>query len=208
MELKQYTIEKLSELTASNSAAPGGGSVSALAGAFAASLACMVAKLTLGKKGYEEVSEQMTGLDERAESLRLLLLDQITRDASSFDAFMAALKLPKDSEEEKAARTQAMQDALKKACEIPLETAKWGLEVMRMALECIRLGNANAASDGFVGALMARTAVLGALSNVRINLAGIKDEEFTGRMKAACIAIEEEARSLEREADAALNKRI
>ena len=206
--MKEYTVEKLSELTASKNAAPGGGSVSAMAGAFAASLVCMVAKLTQSKKGYEDVSIKMMEMDERAESLRLLLLDQITHDASSFDVFMAALKLPKDSEEERAARTQAMQDALKQACEIPLETAKWSLEVMRMTLECVRFGNANAASDGFVGALMARAAVLGALSNVRINLASIKDEKFTGRMKSACIVIEEEARNLEREADAALNSRI
>ncbi len=206
--MKDLSIEKLSELTAANSASPGGGSVSALAGAYAASLACMVARLTQGKKGYEAVDERMKQIDEKAEVLRLKLLDQIARDASSFDAFMAALRMPKGSDEEKAVRSKQMQDALRQACEVPLETANSSLEALRLSLECIRAGNANAASDGFVGALMARSSVLGALSNVRINLAGISDPAFTEKMKAACTRIEEEARAIEQEAEAVFSSRI
>lgn len=206
--MKDFSIEKLSELTAANSASPGGGSVSALAGAYAASLACMVAKLTQGKKGYETVDKEMMQIDQEAETLRLKLLDQIARDASSFDAFMAALRMPKGSDEEKAARSKQMQDALRQACEVPLETAIWSLGALRLALECVRTGNANAASDGYVGALMASSSVLGALSNVRINLAGISDPAFSKEMKTACMRIEEEARALEREAEAAFSSRI
>jgi formiminotetrahydrofolate cyclodeaminase len=105
MDMKNLSVMELSDLTASKSAAPGGGSISALAGAFAASLVCMVAKLTEGKKGYEAVSLRMKELETQSEALRLNLLDDIQRDSSSFDAFMEALAMPKTTEEEKAART-------------------------------------------------------------------------------------------------------
>ncbi len=208
MDLKGYTVEQLSEMTAAKSAAPGGGSVSAMAGAFAASLAGMVAKLTDGKKGYEAVSGRMRDLDAEAEKIRVQLLDHIQLDASSFDAFMAALALPRETDGEKTARTRAMQEALKQACEVPLETAGKALEAMRLALECVRLGNANAASDGYVGVLMGRAAVLGALSNVRINLGGVMDEGFVQRMASACDTLEEQAKAAERDADEAVGLRI
>jgi formiminotetrahydrofolate cyclodeaminase len=201
MDMKNLSVMELSDLTASKSAAPGGGSISALAGAFAASLVCMVAKLTEGKKGYEAVSLRMKELETQSEALRLNLLDDIQRDSSSFDAFMEALAMPKTTEEEKAARTGAMQDALKGACRIPRQVAEKALEVLSLAVEAVSKGNANATSDGLVGAFLARAAVLGALSNVRINLAGIKDQGFVDKLIVECDDMEQKARAAEKDVD-------
>ena len=201
MEMKYLSVAELSDLTASKSAAPGGGSISAMAGAFAASLVCMVAKLTEGKKGYEAVSARMKEMDTQTEALRLSLLDDIQRDSSSFDAFMEALSKPKTTEEEKAVRAAAMQGALKGACRIPRQVAEKALEVLSLAVEAVSKGNANAASDGLVGAFTARAAVLGALSNVRINLAGIKDQDFVDKLTAECDEMEQRARAAEKDVD-------
>lgn len=208
MELKQLTVEDLSRETASKKAAPGGGSISAMAGAFAASLACMASKLTLGKAEYEAVWDRVREIDARAEELRLELLDDIQKDTSSFDAFMKALELPKGTAEEKEARTQAMQDALKGACAVPMAVAGKAFEAMRLALETVRIANVNVASDSMVGVLMGRAAVLGALSNVRINLDSIKDEAYVRRMSAACDEMEARVRKLEKEGADELGKRI
>ena len=208
MELKQLTVEELSRVTASKSSAPGGGSISAMAGAFSAALASMASKLTEGKAGYEAAWERVRQIDARAEALRLELLDDIQRDTSSFDAFMEALTLPKGTGEEKALRAKAMQDALKGACAVPMEVAGKALEAMKLALETVRIANVNVASDSMVGVLMGRAAVLGALSNVRINLDSIKDEAYVRKMSAACDEMEEKVRTLEREGAAVLGKRI
>lgn len=208
MELKQLTVEELSRVTASKSAAPGGGSISAMAGAFSAALASMASKLTEGKAGYEAAWERVRQIDARAEALRLELLDDIQRDTSSFDAFMEALALPKGTGEEKALRAKAMQDALKGACAVPMEVAGKAFEAMKLALETVRIANVNVASDSMVGVLMGRAAVLGALSNVRINLDSIKDEAYVRKMSAACDEMEEKVRTLEQEGAAVLGKRI
>lgn len=183
MEMKKMTLEVFCATTASNEPAPGGGSVAALAGALAASLAEMVAQLTVGKKGYEAATEEMTALIPQAAALRNELLDDITRDSTSFNAYMEALGLPKNTEEEKAVRRQAMQDALKKAAEVPLSVAETAAKIMPMAAILVKKGNANAVTDGLVSAMMTRTAVLGALLNVKINLGSIKDEAYVSQMK-------------------------
>lgn len=197
MNLKDMSVARFSELTASSSPAPGGGSVSAMSGAFAASLAGMVAKLTLDKKGYEDLSEQMRRTDLEAEALRGELLEDIQKDSASYDAFMEALKLPKETEEQKAARMRAMQDALKGACAVPLEVARKSLKALSLALYSLENGNANAMSDGLVGVLLGRAAVLGAAANVRINLGGIRDEAFVKQMSQACLELERQAEELE-----------
>lgn len=207
MNMKLETIQALSERTADNTPAPGGGSASALAGAFAASLLCMVARLTIGKKGYEAAQSQMQDVLTQAEPLRLLLLDAIQQDADSFDAFMEALRLPKENEEQVAQRTKAMQDALKGACMVPLKNAQNALSVLELSITAVKLGNTNATSDGLVGALLARSAVLGCLNNVRINLGGIKDEAFVLDMRNTCDRMEARATALEDEARKASNLR-
>lgn len=207
MDMKNLSVAELSELTSSRSAAPGGGSISAMAGAFAASLVCMVAKLTEGKKGYESVSAQMKEMDSKSEGLRLSLLDDIQRDSSSFDAFMEALAMAKTTEEEKAARAEAMQSALKGACQIPRQVAKKALSILGLAVEAVSKGNVNAASDGMVAAYMARASILGALSNVRINLADIKDQAFVHLLAVECDEMERKAQEAEKDLDLLMRKK-
>lgn len=192
MEMKDWSLEQFCAVTASNEPAPGGGSVAALAGALAASLAEMVAQLTLAKKGYEAVTGEMQDLIPKAAQLRKELLDEITRDSTSFNAYMEAIALPKSTDEEKAVRKQAMQSALKIAAEVPLHVAVTAANIMPMAALLVKKGNSNAVTDGLVAAMMTRTAVLGALLNVKINLGSIQDEAYVADMKEKIHQLEEE----------------
>lgn len=207
LNMKDMTVTALNDYTASASPAPGGGSISAMAGAYGAALVCMVAKLTLDKKGYEDKADLMKELDTEAEALRLDLLTDIQKDSESFNAYMDALKLPKDTEAQKAARGQAMQDALKGACQVPLGVARKCVKVLDMAVQAVEHGNINTASDGKVGVLMGRAAILGAVNNVLINLGGIKDEEFVQKMKEECAGLEAHANQQERYAREVLHLR-
>lgn len=178
MNLHQMPAAQFCELTASNAPAPGGGSVSALCGALAASLSAMVGNLTLGRKGHEEVQETMQQAVCELESIRLALLKAIDEDSTSFNDFMTAMKLPKETDEEKATRKAAMQAALKKASLVPLNVAQESAKIFEYAALMLESGNPNALSDAMVSTLAARTATLGALLNVRINLGSIKDDAF------------------------------
>lgn len=207
INMKDMTVTQLCDLTASNIPAPGGGSISAMAAAFAGALVCMVAKLTLGKKGYEDVQDEMAEMDQEADAMRQVLLAEIQKDSESFNGFMVALALPKDTEEQKAVRTQAMQDALKGACAVPYEVAGKALRMLQLAVDAVTKGNLNTASDGMVGVLMGRAGVIGALNNVRINLRGVKDEAFKQDMMSKCDVLEETANRLEAQAQKALHAR-
>lgn len=207
INMKDMTVTQLCDLTASNSPAPGGGSISAMAAAYAGALVCMVAKLTLGKKGYEDVQDEMAEMDQEADAMRQVLLADIQKDSESFNGFMVALALPKDTEEQKAVRTQAMQDALKGACAVPYEVAGKALRMLQLAVDAVTKGNLNTASDGMVGVLMGRAGVIGALNNVRINLRGVKDEAFKQDMMSKCDVLEETANRLEAQAQKALHAR-
>jgi len=207
INMKDMTVTQLCDLTASNSPAPGGGSISAMAAAFAGALVCMVAKLTLGKKGYEDVQDEMAEMDQEADAMRQVLLSDIQKDSESFNGFMVALAMPKDTEEEKALRSQAMQDALKGACAVPYEVAGKALRMLQLAVDAVTKGNLNTASDGMVGVLMGRAGVIGALNNVRINLRGVKDEAFKQDMMSKCDVLEETANRLEAQAQKALHAR-
>ena len=178
MELQQLTLTEFCAVTASDAPAPGGGSVSALCGALAASLASMVGKLTVGRKGHETVEETMKEALEELESIRSALLKAIDEDTKSFNAFMIAMKLPKVTEEEKATRHVAMQTALKNAALVPLNVARESVRIFDYARLMLESGNENAFTDAMVCTLAARTATLGALFNVRVNLDAIEDENF------------------------------
>lgn len=197
IDFKHYTLQDFSDLTASSSPAPGGGSISAMTASYAAALVCMVAELTIGKKGYENVNDIMSDLLNMADTLRKDLLDDIQKDSSSFDGYMLALKLPKNTDEEKRLRQDAMQEALKNACNVPLGVAKKSIEVLKLSKIVCEKGNKNTLSDGLVSAYMARSAALGAIQNVLINLAGIKDESFVISMKNECEIIQNRATELE-----------
>ena len=207
INMKDMTVSALSELTASASAAPGGGSISAMAGAYAAALCGMVAKLTVSKPGYEEAIPQMEEINRGSEELRLELLEDIQKDSESFNAYMEALTLPKDTEEEKALRRQAMQEALKGACRVPLRVAGKCQRVLEMASIAVARGNINTASDAMVAVLLGRASVLGAVNNVLINLGGIKDEAFVEEMRSACRELENTANRVEQAAQATLHSR-
>ncbi|HZS45888.1 MAG TPA: glutamate formimidoyltransferase [Blastocatellia bacterium] len=172
------TIGSFPELVASDAPTPGGGSVAALAGALAASLAQMVCRLTIGRKKYADVEPQAKAIFEELSPLTESLTRAIDEDAESFDRVMIAFKMPKNTDEEKSARAAAIEEATKGAAAVPMCTAETALRVLELLAKLSEIGNANAQSDVTVGAQMALTAVRGAYYNVATNLAGLKDEEF------------------------------
>lgn len=198
-DLKDLSVEKFVAVTASDAPAPGGGSVSALAAGLGAALAEMVANLTIGKEKYADVDSQMRQAAQQSAQLRTELTAAIQKDTESFTAYMTALKMPKDTEEQKAARRQAMQDGLKEAALVPLEVAKTAVKIFPVAKLVVEKGNPNAVTDGLVAAMMARSAVLGALLNVKINLGSIKDETFVADLAAQVKQLEETAVALEKQ---------
>ena len=185
--------------TASGTPVPGGGSVSALSAALGAGLTEMVANLTIAKKGYEAVENEMKQIAETVQNLREKLVTEVDKDSNAYNDVLAAFKLPKTTEAEKEQRTQAIQDAMKNAARVPLGVANDALQVMDQAEKVIINGNRNAVSDGAVGAMMARTAVLGALFNVKINLASVKDQAFVEEMMQQVNKLESRVQEREKE---------
>lgn len=198
MSLTDLSVKDFLAETASSSPSTGGGCVSALAGALSAALSAMVANLTDGKK-YGDVCGEMRQIAEKAAALKDKLAASVQKDADSFSEYMAALKLPKDTEENIALRRAAMQRGLKNAALVPLETAERALEIFPLAAAVVKRGNQNALSDGLVSAMLAKTAVYGALFNVRINLGGIKDAAFAEEIFAKTDEIKKQAEESERE---------
>ena len=168
---------------ASSSPAPGGGSVAALAGAMGAALSSMVCNLTKGKQGYETVQDEIHEILKKSERLREDLTELIDRDTEAFNEVMTALKMPKDTEEQKAQRKIVIQTAFKHAAEVPLETARKSLQVLDVAYIVAQKGNTNSISDAAVSALMAQSAAQAAILNVRINLGSIKDNQFVQKVR-------------------------
>ena len=191
--MKNMTIQEFAMQTASNEPVPGGGSISALAGSLAAALTEMVAGLTIGKKKYADVEEEMKAAVEPMKAVCAQLLDDIKRDSESFDQYMQALTLPKETEEEKEARTAAMQNGLKAAVEVPLSVAKAACGILPYAETMVVKGNRTAVTDALVATMMARTAVLGAGFNVKINLESIKDQEYVDRIGKEVAELEKQA---------------
>lgn len=195
--LTDLTVTEFCEVTASEAPTPGGGSISALSGALAASLAEMVANLSLPKDGSP--SPEFLAIKEKANSLQSRLLILVEKDAASFDSVMAAFKLPKATEEEKLRRKEKIQEALKLASKVPLEVALVSTEIFEL-IPTLLEGNQNAITDAMIAAMNARNAVLGALLNTRINLGSIKDDAY---VKAALRNIEE-SEKMARESEEAL----
>ena len=195
--LTDLTVTEFCEVTASEAPTPGGGSISALSGALAASLAEMVANLSLPKDGSP--SPEFLAIKEKANSLQSRLLILVEKDAASFDSVMAAFKLPKATEEEKLQRKEKIQEALKLASKVPLEVALVSTEIFEL-IPTLLESNQNAITDAMIAAMNARNAVLGALLNTRINLGSIKDDAY---VKAALRNIEE-SEKMARESEEAL----
>ncbi|HIQ12190.1 MAG TPA: methenyltetrahydrofolate cyclohydrolase [Caldilineales bacterium] len=160
------------------SATPGGGSAAGLSGAQSAALLAMVCNLTIGHKKYADVEGEMQEALEKALRLRDRLMDLIEEDAHAFDSVMDAYRLPKDTPEQKAARSAAIQAGLKEAARTPMETLRHCVAVLELAPEVVSKGNPNVISDGGAGVLSAHAGMMIAALNVQINLNAIKDEAF------------------------------
>lgn len=180
--LMSKTVSGFVDEVSADSPAPGGGSVAALAGSLGAALAAMVANLTVGKKGYESVSQELSSMAEQAQTIKDALAHAVDADTDAFNAVMEALKLPKTTEAEKSARDKALQDGYKAAAKVPFETATLCLEALKLA-ELALKGNKNSVTDAGVAGLMAHAGVLGACYNVLINLGAITDAAFVTAMK-------------------------
>jgi glutamate formiminotransferase/formiminotetrahydrofolate cyclodeaminase len=167
---------------------PGGGSAAAYAGAMAAGLVSMVARLTIGKKGYKDQEKAMNNILDESESLRVDLMDAVDQDAEAFNKVMAAYKLSKSDPD----RDTAIQDATLGAAQVPLEVAVKALGVMGLALTTARSGNLNAISDSGSAVNLAFASLNSAAYNVRINLSGIKDTKETQKLQRAIEKIEEQ----------------
>ncbi len=194
--LMSMTAKDFVDEVSSESPAPGGGSVAALAGSLCAALSAMVANLTVGKPGYEKVWPEMSDLAEKGQSIKDRLVKAVDDDTNAFNDLMEAMRLPKATPEQKAVREKAMEEGYKKAAAVPLQTAKACLEAMEISLTAAQKGNANSASDAGVAALMARAGVEGAVLNVLINLGSIKDQEFRKRHVSECHELNSRAAQL------------
>jgi methenyltetrahydrofolate cyclohydrolase len=197
--LANLKITEYLEKAAEGTAVPGGGSVAALNACLAAGLIEMVANLTIGKKGYEAVEEEMHDIVGKTTKLRKKLTAAIDRDAEAYSEVMAAFKLPKATDQEKELRKLEVQKAFKHAAQVPLEVAYNAVKVIILAGRAVDGGNKNAVTDGVVAAMNARTAALAALYNVKINLGSIEDDEFVKKLTREINDLEQQAKSREQQ---------
>jgi methenyltetrahydrofolate cyclohydrolase len=202
------TVSQFLDELASNSPAPGGGSVAALAGAVGTALGSMVCNLTIGKKKYVDVQEELKAVLERTESLRKELTQLIDIDTEAFNCVMAAFGLPKTTEQEQGARAAAIQEATKGATMVPLSVMRSCEKALVYVKTIAQRGNKNSASDAGVAALMLRAGCSGAALNVRINLGGINDSVFVQQMKKEYTEIEQSVETLTREVLAEVEKSL
>ena len=175
-QLASLTLERFLEVLGSDAPTPGGGAAGAIAGATGAALIAMVGRLTVGKPGFEDVENRMRSLVERADAARLAFLELADRDAHAFDGVMTAYKMPKETDEDKAARTAAILSGYEHAASVPLEIARAAVDLMELAEDATAFGNAKAASDGVSGAAHLYCAAICAIANVEINAAALKDQ--------------------------------
>ena len=206
--LVRMTCKGFAYETASESPAPGGGSISAYMGALGAALGTMVANLSSHKAGWDARWKEFSDWADRGQDIMKRLLALVDEDTAAFDRIMAALGMPKGSEEEKKARAEALEAATLYATEVPLKTMKTALEVFPLVRAMAQEGNPNSISDAGVGALAARSAVLGAQLNVRINAAGLGDREAAERLCAEAAEIAAKAIAEEAEILAIVNRGI
>ncbi len=198
-KLINRSLADFADETASESPAPGGGSISAYVGALGASLAGMVANLSAHKKGWDDQWEIFSQWAEKAQAAKQTLARLVDLDTLAFNEIMAAFGLPKNSDAEKSARSQAIQAATKYAIEIPFQVMEAALGSMEVIKEMAAIGNPNSISDAGVAALCATTAVRGAFLNVRINAAGYQDKSFTDTILTRATAMEQQAIAMEKE---------
>ena len=176
--IKDMTIQTFLDELAGKASTPGGGAAAAISGAMGAALISMVANFTIGKKGYEEVENESKDILDKAEKLRADLTEAINDDVRVFNRVMASYGMPKETDDEKAARSAEIQAALKEATDVPLECAKLCREVVNLSQPIADKGNNNVISDAGVAVLAGYAGLRSAALNVYINIGGIKDKEF------------------------------
>jgi formiminotetrahydrofolate cyclodeaminase len=183
--LRALSIDAFLDALASGNATPGGGAAVALAGSAAAAQVAMVCNLTVGRPKFAAVDADARDILQEAEAVRARLQQGIDEDAAAYDAVMAATRLPRGDEEQTRARTAAIQQALKDASAPPLAAAQDCALVLALCRRAVEIVNPNAISDAAVAAELARAALEGAIENVEINLASIKDQEFVAESRQA-----------------------
>lgn len=201
-------LEQFIEEVASSSPAPGGGSVSAAAGALASALSSMVCRLTIGKKRFKDVEDELKQVLEKAETIKKQMQEFIIKDAESFDKVMDAFKLPKYTDEEKKKRDEAVLKAICGAIGVPLQVMEKALEALGIIKVVVEKGNPNMISDAGVSSLMARTAAEGAYLNVRINLNSIEDQDFVTTTRQKADSLKQEALVLAGEIEKIVEERL
>jgi len=206
--LVSMPLNDFADETASESPAPGGGSIAAYIGSLGVSLATMVANLSSHKKGWDERWEEFSNWAEKGQQFKDELLRLVDADTKAFNGIMNAMSLPKGTDEEKAARKQAMNEATKVAIEVPFQVMKLSYDSMEVIKAMAEVGNPNSVSDAGVGALCARSAVMGAFMNVRINASGYDDKGFVDDVLAKGREIEKKTITLEGEILNIVNNKI
>ncbi|MGZ3767025.1 MAG: glutamate formimidoyltransferase [Mucilaginibacter sp.] len=207
-KLVSMSLTDFADETASESPAPGGGSISAYVGVLGASLATMVANLSSHKKGWDNRWAEFSGWAERGQHYKNELIRLVDLDTVAFNRIMKSFDLPKSTDEEKAVRTQAIQDATKYAIEVPFAVMRAAYQSMEVIKAMAETGNPNSVTDAGVAALCARTAVLGAFMNVKINASGYKDKTYVAEILNEGNALERMAIDLEAEIIAIVNSKI
>ena len=207
-KLVSMNLNAFADETASESPAPGGGSISAYVGSLGISLATMVANLSSHKKGWDERWEEFSDWAEKGQQLKEELLKLVDADTAAFNKIMTAFGLPKSTEQEKVARTAAIQDATKFAIEVPYKVMELCYESLSVIKAMAEIGNPNSVSDAGVGALCARSAVMGAFMNVRINAAGYDDKTFVNDIVTKGKLLEEKTMKAEAEILKIVNEKI
>lgn len=197
--LTEQTLRQFVDVTAGSDPVPGGGSISALVGTLSAALTHMVSGLTIGKKKYLDVEQEMKEVAEETDKIRQELFQAIDRDSDAYNVVFDAFKLPKETDEEKAKRSDEIQRATKVAAAVPMEVAELAFSLIPFIKTVVEKGNSNAITDGCVAMLCCRTAVLGALLNVRINLGSIKDQDFVQQYEERATKLEEKISEVEKE---------
>ena len=183
MLLSEHTIKSFADVLASDAPAPGGGSAASLEGALGAALGAMVCALTQGKKKYAEHAEFTAAEGKKLEELKNKYVEMIDKDTEAFNGVSAVFAMPKDTDEQKQARSAAMQEALKACTKTPFTMMEYAVESLRIVRGLVGKSNDSAASDLGCAALSLKAAVQGAWLNVCINIAGIKDEEFVNKYR-------------------------
>jgi len=206
--LINMTLSDFADETASESPAPGGGSISAYMGTLGISLATMVANLSSHKRGWDDKWKQYSDIAEVGQNLKEKLLNLVDEDTNAFNKIMEAFSLPKSNDEEKELRTIAIQDATEYATRVPLDVMKLSYEALKPIKEMAEIGNPNSVTDAGVGALAARSAVMGAYLNVKINAAGLKNKDLATSLLEEGLEIENKTIELEAEILKIVNQKI